>query len=230
MERVLIIAAHPDDDILGCGGIMAKHRSLSTTFKVIFIAEGSSCRYRADKIQSDDVIEVIQRRNDSGREALKILGVKQVEFYNLPCGRLDQTAILDINQIIEKEIQEFKPDTIFTHSNLDANNDHQIVHRSTLMATRPNATNFVNKVYSYEILSSSEWRFTDSFKPNFFVSLSEKEVELKWKALSCYESEIKPFPFPRSTEGIFTLARYRGMQAGVEYAEAFSLIREIYRE
>lgn len=226
MKRVLIIAAHPDDDILGCAGLMSKYRD-QVEFRVIFIAEGSSCRYNFDELTESHVLKVINERNSFGAKALKFLGVLDYKFFNLPCGRLDQTPIIEINKIIESEIQDFLPDTIFTHSFEDTNNDHLIVHRATQMATRPGSRVLVEKVYTYEVLSSSEWRFTHTFSPNYFESLSEKDVRNKWLALAEYETEIKEFPYPRSEEGIFTLAKYRGLQSASAYAEAFNLIRHI---
>ena len=226
INKILIIAAHPDDDILGCGGFISKYSSIKK-IRVIFIAEGSSCRFNKKDLNSDLAIKTINKRNNFGIEALKTLGVNQFQFYNLPCGRLDQTPIIDINKIIESEINKYKPDTIFTHSFDDTNNDHQIVHKATLMATRPGAKNLVNHILTYEILSSSEWRFTHVFKPNFFEVLSEFDLERKCKALKKYESEINNFPHPRSKDGIYTLAKYRGMQSATSYAESFRVIRSI---
>jgi LmbE family N-acetylglucosaminyl deacetylase len=228
MNKVLIIAAHPDDDILGCAGLMSKYRG-KVEFRVIFIADGSSCRFNKGDINNEKVVKVIEERNSFGIKALEELGIENYYFYNLPCGRLDQVAIIDINKIIEKEIQDFKPDTVFTHSFEDTNNDHIIVHRATQIATRPGSSTFVEKVYTYEVLSSSEWRFTHTFSPNYFESLSEKDVKNKWSALAKYESEIKEYPYPRSEEGIFSLAKYRGLQSGNAYAEAFKLIRQIIK-
>lgn len=227
MERVLIVCAHPDDDILGCGGILAKYKSTSIQFRVIFIAEGSSCRFSADRIHSEVVKKTIAERNSFGVMALEKLGVSDYNFYNLPCGRLDTVPIIEINKIIEEEIKTFKPDTLFTHSENDANNDHCIVFRATIMATRPCSSVKVNNLYSFEILSSSEWKFTSSFEPNYFEALSKDDVNLKWEALAEYETEIRDFPFPRSLEGVTTLAKYRGLQAGLSFAEAFKLIRQI---
>jgi len=207
---------------------MSKYRG-KVDFKVIFIAEGSSCRFDFEQIRHEHVLNVIKKRNLFGIKALKILGVENFHFYNLPCGRLDQVAIIEINKIIEKEIQNFQPDTVFTHSFEDTNNDHLIVHRATQMATRPGSTTFVEKVYTYEVLSSSEWRFTHTFSPNYFESLSREDVRNKWLALAEYESEIKEFPYPRSEEGIVSLSSYRGMQSGNKYAEAFKLIRQIVK-
>ncbi len=228
MNKILIIAAHPDDDILGCGGLMSKYRN-QIEFKVIFIAEGSSCRFDKNDIEGKNIKKIISKRNSFGIEALNSLGVKNYHFYNLPCGRLDQVPIIEINKIIEKEINNFKPDTVFTHSSNDTNNDHLIVHRATQMATRPGAKTFVEKLYTYEILSSTEWRFTKTFLPNYFESLSKTDVENKWLALEKYISEIKKYPYPRSREGVFTLSKYRGIQSANRFAEAFRLIREIKR-
>tara|TARA_B100001250_G_C19798976_1_gene790088 strand:- start:1223 stop:1918 length:696 start_codon:yes stop_codon:yes gene_type:complete len=226
--RILIIAAHPDDDILGCGGFISKY-SDSIDFRVIFIAEGSSCRFSYSEIKTQPVQETIKFRNDNGIEALKVLGVSNFNFYNLPCGRLDQISLIEINKIIESEINEFKPDTIFTHSDNDTNNDHRIVFKSTLIATRPGSNYFVKNLYSYEVLSSSEWNFTEAFQPNYFQELSEEDIQKKWEALKKYKTEIKDFPYPRSYEGIKILANYRGMQSNNTYAEAFKMIRQIQK-
>lgn len=223
MKRALIIAAHPDDDILGCGGILSKYQSCGINFKVIFIGEGSTCRFYDPKC--NDALNAIKQRNFAACKALSYLNIDNVEFNDLPCGRLDQTPIIEINKIIEKAINEFSPDTILTHSPYDVNNDHKIVFQATLTATRPAANNHVNTLMSYEVLSSSECAYLEAFKPNYFFELKESDVQSKWKALSLYESEIKSYPFPRSLEGIKALAMLRGMQSGFRYAEAFHLIR-----
>jgi LmbE family N-acetylglucosaminyl deacetylase len=224
MKRVLIIAAHPDDEILGCGGLISKYEPLGVIFKVVFIGEGSSCRFHDQT--SKLAIDAIKERNFAAKEALTFLNVLDFNFHDLPCGRFDQVPIISINKIIEKEIIEFKPDTVFTHSPYDANSDHKIVFNSTIMATRPTASNHVHRLLSYEVLSTSEWAFINTFTPNYFEALSEKQVNLKWRALALYESEIRSYPFPRSNKGIKALAMMRGMQAGLKYAEAFHLIRE----
>ena len=227
MKRVLIIAAHPDDEILGCGGLISKYQILGVLFKIIFIGEGSSCRFEEPK--SNEALMGIEQRNSSAIRALKSLGIIDVEFNNLPCGRLDQVPIISINKIIENAINTFLPDTVITHSPYDANNDHKIVFNATIMATRPAAQNIVNKVMSYEVLSSSEWAYVQSFTPHYFEELTEKDVESKWQALSHYETEIKNYPFPRSRDGVRALAMIRGMQSGVKFAEAFHLIRKFQK-
>lgn len=226
MKRVLIIAAHPDDDILGCGGLIAKHRNTGIRFQVLFIAEGSSCRFA--EINCEAAKAAINQRNQSALNALSLLGVNDgVLFENLPCGRLDQVPIIEINKLIENAISEFSPDTILTHSKNDANNDHRIVFNATVMATRPVNKHKVSRLLSYEVLSTSEWAFTETFCPNYFESLTQEDVDLKWSALAEYNTEVKPYPFPRSYEGVKALAMYRGMQAGCMFAEAYGIVREI---
>jgi len=223
MKKILIIAAHPDDDILGCGGLISKYQSKGVIFKILFIGEGSTCRFEDPGCK--EAKSEIEHRNLSALKALKSLKVKDIEFNNLACGRFDQIPIIEINKIIEENIKDFVPDTVLTHSPYDVNNDHKIVFNATLMSTRPGANNHVKKLMSFEILSSSEWAFINTFKPNYFEELDECHIESKCHALSIYESEVKDYPFPRSNEGIRALAMMRGMQSGFKYAEAFNLIR-----
>lgn len=225
MKRVLIIAAHPDDEILGCGGTIAKYRGRGVEFGVLFIAEGSSCRFENPTCL--EAKDAIKSRTCDAKIALSLLGVNRVLFTDFPCGRLDQIPLIQINKLIEKEIREFRPDTIFTHSSHDANNDHRIVFNATIIATRPGAQNHVLRLLSYEVLSSTEWGFNSAFAPNYFESLSANELDTKYKALGCYKTELRSYPFPRSQEGLQSLAMFRGMQVGCKYAEAFQILREI---
>lgn len=227
MKRALIIAAHPDDEVLGCGATISKYLRIGVQFMVLFVAEGSSCRYK-NPLSSESYAAISERRT-MATNALSILGVKEYCFKDLPCGRLDQEPIIEINKIIESAIRDFNPDTVFTHSAVDANNDHRIVSRATMMATRPGSFNCVQRLLSYEVLSSTEWSFSESFSPSVFEQIDEKDLQLKWLALSAYDSEVKPFPYPRSELGLRTSAMHRGMQSGVPLAEAFCLIREFRR-
>jgi LmbE family N-acetylglucosaminyl deacetylase len=224
MRRVLVIAAHPDDEVLGCGATISKYSRQGVQFMVLFIAEGSSCRY-ADPVCSESVA-AIAARTQQAVNALYLLGVKDYHFNDLPCGRLDQVPIIEINKVIEQSIRKFDPDTVLTHSAFDANNDHRIVFRATIMATRPGTQNRVARLLSYEVLSSSEWAFGEAFTPTSFEQIEEQDLANKWKALSAYETEVKAFPFPRSEKGVRAQAMSRGMQIGVSLAEAFYLIRE----
>ena len=224
MKRVLIIAAHPDDEVLGCGATIAKYSRIGAEFMVLFIAEGSSCRFVNPSCSAS--IDAIADRTRMATDALSRLGVKHYCFNDLPCGRLDQEPIININKMIERAIHKFEPDTVLTHSALDANNDHRIVFRATIMASRPGSFYRVERLLSYEVLSSSEWSFGEAFSPTVFEQIDEQDLALKWRALAAYETEVKTFPFPRSEEGIRATAMSRGMQAGVPLAEAFCLIRE----
>lgn len=224
MEKILIIAAHPDDEILGCGGVISKLISEGSVVKILFLGEGSTCRF--EDMNSDQAKLAVQERNFNAVLALQELEVDDFEFVNLPCGRFDQVPILNINKILERVIREYRPDTVFTHSENDSNNDHRIVFRSTVMATRPCGDHIVKKLLSYEVPSSSEWGYIEAFRPNYFVSLKESQIDKKWLALKHYKDEMREYPFPRSQTGIKNLARHRGMQSGVPYAEAFLLIRE----
>jgi len=221
MKKALVIAAHPDDELLGCGGIMSRF-SKSIDFKVVFIAEGTTCRF--DSSDQEKYAKEIQIRNDSACRALSRVRVSNIVFNNLPCGRLDQVPQLTINKMIEKEIQDFKPDTVFTHWSSDSNTDHRKVHDATMIATRPGMST-VKRVLCYEVLSSTEWGFKDSFCPNMFYNLSEEDVQNKCLAIKEYFTECRPWPFPRSDEGIKTLSMSRGMQSGYKYAEAFQIVR-----
>jgi LmbE family N-acetylglucosaminyl deacetylase len=227
MNRVLIIAAHPDDELLGCGATISKYSRRGAVFKVLFIAEGSSCRY--DSSDRVEAIEAIAKRTQQSITALGLLGITNYEFYDLPCGRLDMVPIIEINKIIEHEVYIFKPDTVLTHACHDANNDHRIVQRATMMATRPIGNSRVLRVLSYEVLSSSEWSYGETFVPTSFEQIEEYDLDCKCQAMKAYETEVKDYPFPRSEHGLRALAMNRGMQAGVPLAEAFHLIRE-FRE
>ena len=228
-KKILIIACHPDDETLGCGGYLDKYKN-KYKFKVIFLAEGSSCRYK-DKIKNKIKIDrdiVIRRKR--ALNALKLFSINDISFYNHTCGQLNKVPQTKINKIIEDEIKNFKPDIIFTHSNKDLNLDHQTILKSVLVATRPTIIkNIVNEVYSFEILSSTEWNYSNKFQPNYFVEISKKNLMKKWKALKCYKTEVQKKPYPRSLFGIESLAKYRGLQSGSIYAEGYELIRRFVK-
>jgi len=224
MKRVLIISAHPDDEVLGCGGIISKYINRGVQFFVLFIAEGSSCRFEDPNCQAS--LEAIKKRSECALQALKIMGVTDYIFSDLPCGQLDTIPILRINKIIENVVREFDPDTVYTHSDKDVNNDHRIVHRASIMATRPTPNSKVKRLLSYEVNSSTEWSFGENFIPTSFEKINEDDLIIKIKAMEAYITEVIEYPFPRSENGIRALAMRRGMQSGVPLAEAFNIIRE----
>ena len=224
MQKILVIAAHPDDEILGCGATILKYLRQGAHVRVLFLGEGSTCRYTDPA--AAEALESIKERNSWAIDALQVLGVTDFKFCGLPCGRFDQTPIIEINKLIEADIRQFAPDTIFTHSDGDSNNDHKIVYRASIMATRPCSEHIISRLYCYEVLSSSEWSFQNPFSPNFFVAIDESDINQKWAALACYQTEMRDYPFPRSKQGVLNQAMQRGMQSGTLFAEAFHLVRE----
>ena len=218
--KTLVVAAHPDDEVLGCGGLIAKLINQGEQVRVVFIAEGTSCRYEA---LNKKVQEEINFRNQCSIEAIRSLGVSSHNFYNLPCGRLDKEPIIEIAKIIQKEISEYIPTTVLTHSSNDVHIDHKITYRAVVQATRP-VGKIVKNLLSFEILSSTEWNYTEAFKPNIFVDVTST-INAKINAMHCYSTEQPKYPHPRSDQGIRSLASMRGSQSGVEYAEGFKIIR-----
>ena len=165
-DRILIIAAHPDDEILGCGGLLSKYSNQVET-AIIFIAEGDSCRFEGSKI-NPSILKKIKHREYCAEQALKLFNISDIEFNRLPCGRLDSIDIIEINKIIEKKILSFQPSIILSHYSYDTNNDHRIVSRSVQMSTRP-IVGFDMNVLSFEILSSTEWNLQNPFNPSLFL-------------------------------------------------------------
>lgn len=223
MDRILVIAAHPDDEMLGCGATIGKFLRAGAKLKVLFLGEGSTCRFTDAK--SKDALHAVKERNAAAVKSLSTMGINDYKFCNLPCGRFDQVPIIEINKLIETEIRDFKPNKLFTHADTDSNNDHRVTFRATIMATRPCNDHIVSQLLCYEVLSSSEWSYGESFNPNYFVEVQHCDVERKWEALQCYGDEMRSYPFPRSHEGVLNLAMQRGMQCGKNYAEAFKLVR-----
>lgn len=224
--RVLVVCAHPDDEILGCGGVLAKLRKRDAAVRVLFLGEGSSCRFDPADRGGAACLDAIDERQKAARAALARVGVNEINFQNAPCGQFNMVPLIELGRSIEAEINDFGPDTVLTHAHVDANNDHRIAFQAVLQATRPGALNHVASVLSFEVLSSTEWRFVETFRPNYFVSI-EAEISAKIEAMSLYASETRPFPFARSPENIRALAMMRGAQAGTGFAEAFHLVRGI---
>lgn len=220
--KLLIIAAHPDDEVFGCGGTIAK-LSPNNDVYVLIVTEGSTTQY------PDKGKEIIQIKKEKAARVKDVLNIKKYFFGDLPDMKLDTLPHVEINNIIEKTIHDVKPEIIFTHHWGDVNKDHKLVYESTLIAARPTNTNsFIKKVYCYEVVSSSEWDLTqqNSFTPNVWVDI-EKYIDKKIEAVKLYQSELRKYPHPRSIEGVKIWAKYRGLMVGIRYAEAFYLVREI---
>lgn len=227
MSKVLVIAAHPDDEILGIGATVVKHAQNGDECLALILGEGMTSRYTSRELAES--LKVEQLHKDTF-DAAKIIGYKNVYLENLPDNRFDSVDLLDIIKIIEKYIDKIKPDIIYTHHGGDLNIDHRKTYEAVLTATRPIAIDkdCVKKIYCFETVSSTEWNFEylNTFKPNFFVDVTET-LYIKLKAMECYKSELKSFPHPRSIENLEATAKKWGSVIGRGYVEAFQLVREV---
>ena len=224
-SRILVVAAHPDDDILGCGGTLLKAKSLKTKIKILYLGEGVSSRFGIGKENSIASLKAREVRKKECLNSLKVIGVNDYVFEERFCTRFDEYPLLDLVKSIEREISKFKPTLIFTHNQSEVNIDHKLSYDAVEVASRPKKNCSIKKVYSFEIVCSGNWKFNKSFSPTTYVDISNF-IDKKLKSWRIYKSESKKFPFPRSDEGLKTLARYRGMQSYLKYAEAFKLERE----
>jgi LmbE family N-acetylglucosaminyl deacetylase len=226
MEKILVIAAHPDDEILGVGGTIRKHVNNGDLVNCIILGEGMTSRTvlggNTSKIK-------VKSLHEDGRKAAKILGIKNIYFENLPDNRFDSIDMLDITKIIEKYIEDFKPTIIYTHHYADKNIDHRITFDAVLTASRPVGEYTVKEIYTFETLSSTEWAFpyrNNGFVPNVFIDIKDTLLN-KLDAMACYETELKKYPHPRSLEALKITAQKWGLVVGKEYVEAFELIRKV---
>lgn len=217
--KVLIVAAHSDDEVLGCGGTAAKLASQGHQVGVIFMTNGVSSRHLNDKTKN------IEQRRLHSQSAANTLNISILNQFDYPDNSMDAVPLLKVTRSIEEIIDAFQPKVVFTHFIHDLNIDHAIVARATLTATRPTLGTSVKKVLGFEVNSSTEWLFGEPhFSPNYFVNISDT-FNLKLDAMRTYQDEVRPSPHPRSLEGIEALASLRGNASGYRYAEAF----EIYR-
>jgi len=218
-NKVLIVAAHSDDEVLGCGGTIAKLAKQGNEVAVIFMTNGVSSRN-----EKDELIKIQERKLHS-EHAAKILGISQITPFDYPDNCMDTVPLLHVIQSIEDEIRKFQPEIVLTHFVNDLNIDHATVARATLTATRPLTGSSVKKVLGFEVNSSTEWAIdAPHFKPNYFMNISET-FNLKIDAMRAYDCELRASPHPRSLEGIEALASLRGNASGYRYAEAFKIYR-----
>ena len=226
MSKVLVVAAHPDDEILGVAGTIKNHVNNGDEVRVIILGEGQTSRYDCvDDIPQNILLDL---HNDSYRAGQKI-GYSDIYFANFPDNRFDSVSMLDIVKYIEKIITEYEPDIIYTHHGGDLNIDHQYTFNAVITATRPiKGKHIVKNIYAFETLSATEWNFSyiNSFNPNYIVTINDT-IEDKLEAMKCYRSELCKEPHPRSLEIIKTTAKKWGSVIGTDYAEAFQVIRII---
>jgi len=223
-KKILIVAAHPDDEVLGCFGTVARLIKEGYEAYTLILGEGKTSRddQRIVKNKKDE-IKVL---NTEIEKANKVIGVKKVFIESFPDNRFDSVDLLDIIKVISKVKDEVKPDIIFTHYENDLNIDHQITYKAVITASRPMEGEVTKDIYSFEILSSTEWNYPLSFSPDTYFDISDT-INLKIKAMKKYSSELCEYPHPRSLEGIELNAKYQGMRIGKRYVEAFKSIRVI---
>lgn len=225
MKRVLVIASHPDDEVLGMGGTITKLVKNGCMVDVMIVTDGSSSQYR----NSDHLAEIIEAKKMETRNCADVLGVRDVYYGELPDMKLDTIPHIMINQTIEEVIGKVQPDTVFTHFWGDVNCDHQNVYKSTLVATRPVMGQVVKELYCYRVPSSTEWtpnKADTMFMPNFFVDI-EEFAEQKYKAFVCYATELRDYPHPRSVQYLRETDKAAGIRVGVSAAEEFVLLRKL---
>jgi len=220
---VLVVAAHPDDEVLGCGGTIARLAEEGRAVHVLLMADGETSRGASADAS------VLKRRNAAAEQSASILGVSSLEILGLPDNRLDSLEMLDLVRHVESTVHRHQAATVFTHHAGDVNIDHRIVHDAVIAATRPQPGCSVRDLLFFEVPSSSEWRPPSSatpFAPNWFVDIA-LTLERKLRALEAYAGELREFPHPRSLRAVEALACWRGATAGVVAAEAFILGRRI---
>lgn len=229
-RSILVVAAHPDDELLGCAGTIARHVRAGHTVNVAILAEGSTSRDATRDVAAhgEELSELTRAAQAAGR----VLGVNSVECLGLPDNRMDSLDLLDVVKVVEDLIARHRPDTIYTHHLGDVNVDHKVTQRAVFTAARPLPGHPVARILSYETVSSTEWMPAGSaptFAPNWFVDISDT-LDTKLESLAVYEGEMRDWPHPRSLKAVEHLARWRGAQVGCDAAEAFMLLRHVDRD
>ena len=225
MSNILVVAAHPDDEILGVGATIKKRVVNGDVAKAIILGEGQTSRWNS---RDEAPVEVIEGLHKNTIDAANRIGYSEIIFADFPDNRFDEVALLDIVKRVEEIIKEFKPDIIYTHHGGDLNIDHQRTFQAVITATRTVGDYSVKEIYAFETLSSTEWNYSynDIFKPNVFEDVTDF-FDSKIKAMKCYESELCEFPHPRSLRGLEITAQKWGSVVGRTFVEPFMLIRKV---
>lgn len=217
--KVSVVVAHPDDEIIGVGGTILKHISDGDEIQIIILCEGKSSRY--ERLEDMD-FNILKQYNKETTAAMEIMKVCNYKLYNYPNNRLDTLPLLDIVKEIQKQLDEFRPEVVYTHSYSELNIDHLLVNKAVTTAVRALPDAYVKELLFFSTLSSTEQTRSigQFFMPNLFVDISPF-IEIKLKALSCYKSELRNPPHPRSLELIKANDRVCGSKIGRDYAEEF---------
>jgi LmbE family N-acetylglucosaminyl deacetylase len=229
MIKVLVIAAHPDDEVLGCGGTISRHAAVGDEVHVVILAEGVTSRDKIrERSRRSTELSILA---EAAHAASKILGACSLTLHDLPDNRLDAIDLLDVVKLVENHLQTVTPDIVYTHHAGDLNIDHRRVHDAVITACRPLPGHTVKTLLFFEVPSSTEWQTpgsAPSFSPDWFIDVS-KTLSTKLQALRAYQAEMKPWPHPRSLEAVEHLARWRGASVGATAAEAYVLGRNVVR-
>ena len=219
-NSILVIAAHADDEVLGCGATIRKHVTEGDKVFTVFMTDGVGSR--------GDSLEDVKKRRFAAKKAQLELGVIESFQFCYPDNRMDSIPLLDIVKNLEKIIQNVKPSIIYTHFHGDLNIDHRITHQATMTAARPLPDGPISSIYGYEVVSSTGWFFKieDVFNPQLYVNV-QNHFESKLRALNAYSAEMRHEPHARSISNIKNLAKYRGNSVGLSLAEAFIIYRNI---
>ena len=223
--NVLVVAAHPDDEVLGTGGTIARLAAGGSTVDILILGEGVTARVQDSATQSESLAHL----REASRTAAEILGAGRLDLAGLPDNRFDSVDLLDIVKLVESAIEATRPELVLTQHGGDVNIDHHLTFRAVLAATRPVPDHPVRSVLAFEVGSSTEWAFgtlAPAFRPQVFFDVSAT-LETKMRALDAYGAELRPFPHPRSPESVEAQARRWGSGVGVDAAEAFQVVREV---
>lgn len=227
MKQILVVAAHPDDELLGCAGTLARHVAMGDQVHIAILAEGATSRSaaRAPDAHKDE----LQGLAASAQKAAEIVGATSLHCLDLPDNRMDSVDLLDVVKRVETLVTAIDPQVIYTHHIGDVNVDHMVTQRAVFTACRPLPGSRVETILAFETVSSTEWMppaSSNPFLPNWFVDISDT-LGRKLEALAVYDSEMREWPHPRSVKAVEHLARWRGASVGVEAAEAFVLLRQL---
>lgn len=217
-NKILVVAAHPDDEVIGCGGTLIRHNNRGDEIFIIFMTNGEGSRK----------ITKIKNRLKSAKKVCKYLGVKEFFFFNFPDNAMDTIPLLKIVKKLETIIKKIKPNIIYTHHYGDLNIDHKIVNQAVLTATRPEPGNTVKNIFSFEINSSTEWNFANRsiFNPTYFTDITG-QIEKKKELLDIYIDEMRQKNHSRSKESIINLSKLRSKIVGLKHVESFEVLRYI---
>lgn len=216
-KKIVVIAAHPDDELLGCGGTIALHARAGDHVTAVIVCEGESLRYAGKDVG---------QRNHMKRAAEE-LGIEDIQMLGFNDQRLDTVTLTEIITPLERILRELRPSIIYCQYGGDLNRDHQLVFQSLLVASRP-GEEYIETIYAFDTASSTEWAYPRTFIPDTWVDISST-LETKLAAMSCYESEVRSYPHPRSLEALKYRAKAWGNQCCLDAAEVFITVRKVLR-